>query len=48
MTSRKEEGDYVDMSGLVLINCCYIPNSNEDTLQLVDDDFICICHIWIS
>ena len=37
----------MDMSGLVLINCCYIPNSNEDILQLVDDDFICIWHIWI-
>ena len=48
MTSRKEEGDYVDMSGLVFIDYFNILNLNKNILWLLDDSFICIWHVWIS
>ena len=48
MTSQKEEGDYVDMSGLVLIDYFYKPILIRVILSLLGVDFICIWHIWIS
>ena len=48
MTSRKEEGDYVDMLGLVFIDYFNILNLNKNILWLLDESFICIWHIWIS
>ena len=48
MTSRKEEGDYVDISGLVFIDCFNLFNLNRNILRPSNDSFICIRHVWIS
>ena len=45
---KEEEGDYVNMSGLVLIDYFNIFNLNQDILWVLNDNFICIEHIWIS
>ena len=45
---KEEEGDYMDMSGLVTIDYFNTLNSNQDILWVRYVNFICMGLIWIS